>query len=205
MVGSLRAADGSSTPVDARVDTHGNCTGRLGRAESIMMGERVWTHWDDAAVPDALAALHGGPLDEVIDPVADPRSDPAWRAARLLRGAYLVTDLPGAKPEVEGLAPVCRAGRLLAEAGNGDGTVNAGPVVERDGARVRSLVQVNGPVTVRVYVSAHGKPVLRGAEYSVDGGRAVSVRFSELGKPVSATPPVTFPVIPSRQLLDLLG
>ncbi|MGP9016782.1 hypothetical protein ACT1U9_00035 [Streptomyces sp. BR1] len=70
---------------------------------------------------------------------------------------------------------------------------------------MRSLVEVNGPVTVRVYVSEHGRPVLRGAEYSVDGGRAVSVRFSELGKPVAATPPVTFPVIPSRRLLDLLG
>ncbi|MGP9016781.1 hypothetical protein ACT1U9_00030 [Streptomyces sp. BR1] len=58
----------------------------MGRAESIMMGERVWTHWDDDAVADALAALHGGPLDEVIDPVADPRSDPAWRAARALVG-----------------------------------------------------------------------------------------------------------------------
>lgn len=205
MVGSLRGADGSSTAVDARVDTRGNCTGRLGRAESTVMGDRVWTHWDDDAVPDALAALHGGPLDEVVDPVADPRSDPAWRATRLLRGAYLVTDLPGEKPEVEGLAPVCRAGRLLAEAGSGGGAVSAGAVVERDGARVRSLVQVNGPVTVRVYVSAHGRPVLRGAEYAVDGGRTVSVRFSELGTLVAAAPPVTSPVIPARQLLDLLG
>ncbi|MEU0408252.1 hypothetical protein ABZ307_10630 [Streptomyces griseorubiginosus] len=189
MAGELRGPDGSRTAFDARLDGRGACAGTVGDAESLLVGERVWTRWADSALPALVSRLAGDREVPELDPVADPALDVRWTAVELLRGSYMVTTLPGEVPESEGIAPVCRTGLLLAEAATGGGDVVSGPVTVRDKERLRPLSRTVGPVTIRVYVPERGGPKARLAEYQVEGGRSVSTRFSDLGKPVTVRRP----------------
>ncbi|MFH8701991.1 hypothetical protein [Streptomyces chartreusis] len=204
MVGDTRTSDGGTTAFDVQLDGSGNCKGTVAKAESVMVKDRVWTRWDDADLPDAVAAL-AGERTLPIDPVAPAAADTEWSAVKLLRGAYVVTDLPSTMPQAAGIAPVCEAGRLLARAGDSSGEVVQGEVVERDGERLRPLTLTDGPITLRVFVPDAGKPTLRSAEYRVDGGRSLTARFSELGRPVSVSPPADQAAVPVQQVADLLG
>ncbi|MBT2421908.1 hypothetical protein J7F01_14885 [Streptomyces sp. ISL-22] len=204
MVGDTRTPDGITTAFDAQLDGSGNCHGTVGGAESIMVGDRVWTRWDDADLPDAVTALGGG-RPEPVDPVDPAADDAEWSAVKLLRGSYMVTDLPSKVPQAAGIAPVCEAGRLLAHAGESSGEVSSGEVVERGGERLRPLTLTYGPIMIRVYVPAAGKPTVRSAEYRVDGGRSLTARFSELGRPVSVSPPAGQSTVASEQVAEVLG
>lgn len=53
-----------------------------------------------------VSRLAGDAETPAIDPVADPAQDVQWAAVKLMRGAYMVTALPGVVPETEGIAPV---------------------------------------------------------------------------------------------------
>ena len=189
MVGEFRDADGARTAFDARLDGRGACKGSVGDAESLLLGKQVWTRWTDSALPAAVSRLAGDTEVPTLDPVADPAEDVQWAAVKLLRGTYMVTALPGDVPLSEGIAPVCGTGRLLAGAATGAGDVTSGPVTVRGGERLRPLSRTAGPVTVRVYVPERGEAKLRLAEYQVQGGRSFSMRFSELGKPVTVSRP----------------
>jgi hypothetical protein len=204
MVGEFGTPDGTTTRFDARLDGHGGCKGTVGRAESLLVGRTVWTRWGDSALPDAVAALNGGPL-AAVDPAASADRDPAWAATELLRGAYMVTRLPGKAERAEGIAPVCQAGQLVAQAGDDGADVTSSAVVERGGERLRPLTLTDGPVTIRVYVPEKGKPTVRRAEYRVEGGRSYSIQFSELGKPVAVRRPSTSDqTVNSEQVLAAL-
>ena len=181
-VGEFRDADGARTAFDA-------CKGSVGDAESLLLGKQVWTRWTDSALPAAVSRLAGDTEVPTLDPVADPAEDVQWAAVKLLRGTYIVTALPGDVPASEGIAPVCGTGRLLAGAATGAGDVTSGPVTVRGGERLRPLSRTAGPVTVRIYVPERGEAKLRLAEYQVQGGRSFSMRFSELGKPVTVSRP----------------
>ena len=204
MVGEFRGPDGSRTSFDARIDGRGACAGTVGDAESLLVGEQVWTRWSDSALPEAVNRLAGDSKVPEMDPVADPAEDVRWTAVKLLRGSYMVTTLPGGVPEVEGIAPVCRAGLLLAGAGTGAGDVISGPVTVREGERLRPLSRTVGPVTVRVYVPERGGPKVRLAEYRVEGGRSYSVRFGDLGKPVTVRRPDGEQTVASGDVMAVL-
>lgn len=200
VVGEIRNADGTRTSFDARVNVHDGCKGRIGGADSLVSGRRVWTRWDDAAVPDAVRALDGGRSDLAQSP-ADDRQ---WAAVQLLRGAYMVTPLPADRIELEGIAPVCDAARLIADAGAGSNDVAHGAVVERDKERVRPLTRRDGTVTIRVYVPEKGKPVVRFAEYRIEEGRTFSIRFSDLDRPAGVTPPMGVQTVSSAEVVSAL-
>ncbi|MFC8360241.1 hypothetical protein ACFUIY_10200 [Streptomyces griseorubiginosus] len=151
-----------------------------------------------------MSRLAGDTQAAVMDPAADPAEDPQWAAIKLLRGAYMVTALPGDVPEAEGIAPVCRTGLLLAGAASGAGDVVSGPVTVRDGERLRSLSKADGPVAIRIYVPEQGSPKMRIAEYQVEGGRSFSVRFSDLGKPVTVRQPEGEQTVASGEVLAVL-
>lgn len=204
MVGEFRGPDGSRTGFDARLDGRGGCAGTVGGAESLLIGKRVWTRWSDSALPEAVSRLAGDTEVPGLDPVADPAEDVQWTAVKLLRGTYMVTALPGAVPESEGIAPVCGTGRLLAGAATGAGDVTSGPVTVRDGERLRPLSRTVGPVTVRVYVPARGGAKVRLAEYRVQGGRTFTMRFSDLGEPVTVRTPDGEQTIASSDVMALL-
>ncbi|MFC8428371.1 hypothetical protein [Streptomyces sp. NPDC057253] len=204
MVGEFRGPDGSRTGFDARLDGRGACAGTVGDAESLLVGEQVWTRWADSALPGAVSRLAGDSEIPEIDPVADPAEDVQWTAVKLLRGSYMVTTLPGDVPEAEGIAPVCRAGLLLAGAGTGAGDVISGPATVRDGERLRPLSRTVGPVTVRVYVPERGAAKVRRAEYRVEGGRSYSVRFSDLGEPVTVRKPDGEQTVASGDVMAVL-
>ncbi|MFF2847454.1 hypothetical protein ACFVT5_14105 [Streptomyces sp. NPDC058001] len=204
MAGKLRAADGTTTAFNVQLDGRGNCKGTLGAAESLLVGKRVWTRWQDAALPDAVSSLNGGPLDPV-DPAADPSEDTESAVMKLLRGAYMVTDLPADKPSAEGIAPVCQAGALLAGAGSGTDDVTSDTVVDGAGERLQQLTRATGPVTVRVLVPVDGEPTVRRAEYTVDGGRSLSATFTDLGDPLTVRFPRDAPTVASADVLALLG
>lgn len=204
MAGEFRGPDGSRTGFDARLDGHGACAGRVGDAESLLVGERVWTRWADSALPEAVSRLAGDEEVPEPDPVADPAQDVRWAAVELLRGSYMVTTLPGEVPVSEGIAPVCRTGSLLAEAATGAGDVVSGPVTVRDGERLRPLSRTAGPVTIRVYVPERGDPKARLAEYRVEGGRSFSVRFSDLGRPVTVHRPDGEQTVASGDVMAVL-
>ncbi|WP_430377607.1 hypothetical protein [Streptomyces sp. B1-3] len=210
MVGEFLGPDGSRTRFDARLDGHGACAGTVGDAESLLIGERVWTRWADSALPEAVSRLAGDEETPELDPVADPAQDGRWTAVRLLRGSYMVTTLPGEVPESEGIAPVCRTGSLLAEAATAAGDVVSGPVTVRDGERLRPLSRTAGPVTVRVYVPERSGPKARlgdhrvEAEYRVEGGRSFSVRFSDLGEPVTVHRPDREQTVASGDVMAVL-
>ncbi|WP_020137117.1 hypothetical protein [Streptomyces sp. 351MFTsu5.1] len=204
MAGEFRGPDGSRTGFDARLDGHGACADTVGDAESLLIGERVWTRWADSALSEAVSRLAGDEEVPEPDPVADPAQDVRWTAAKLLRGSYMVTTLPGEVPESEGIAPVCRTGSLLAEAATGAGDVVSGPVTVRDGERLRPLSRTTGPVTVRVYVPERGDPRLRLAEYRVEGGRSFSVRFSDLGRSVTVRSPDGEQTVSSGDVMAVL-
>jgi hypothetical protein len=116
MVGEVRSPDGAKVRFDARLDGRGACMGTVGGAESLLVGKQVWTRWADRALPAAVSRLAGDTEAAAVDPAADLAEDPQWAAVTLLRGAYMVTPLPGEVPEAEGIAPVCQTGRLLAGA-----------------------------------------------------------------------------------------
>ena len=204
MVGELRSPDGARTRFDARLDGRGGCVGTVGDAESLLVGKRVWTRWSDSALPAAVSRLAGDEEVAPIDPVADPAEDVQWDAANLLRGAYMATTLPGEQPEMEGIAPVCQTGLLLAGAATGADDVTSGPVTVRDGERLRPLSRTDGPVTIRVYVPAQGSPKARLAEYQVEGGRSMSVQFRDLGKPVAVRVPEGERTVASRDVMAVL-
>ncbi|MFI0538486.1 hypothetical protein ACH3VS_06305 [Streptomyces sp. WSLK1-3] len=204
MVGELRGPDGARVGFDARLDGRGACAGTVGNAESVLVGERVWTRWPDDALPAAVSRLAGDTDTASVDPAADLTKDPQWTAVKLLRGAYMVTRLPSEVPETEGIAPVCRTGRLLAGAGTSAGDVISGPETVRDGVRLRPLTRTVGPVTVRVYVPAQGEPEVRLAEYQVEGGRSFSVRFKELGRPVAVSSPEGEQTVASEDVMTVL-
>ncbi|MFJ6572183.1 hypothetical protein ACIQNU_32740 [Streptomyces sp. NPDC091292] len=203
MAGKLRAADGTTTAFNALLDGRGNCKGTLGAAESLLVGERVWTRWEDAALPDAVSSLNGGPLDPV-DPTADQSEDKESAVMKLLRGAYMVTALPADNHAAGGIAPVCQAGALLADAGSGTGDVTSDTVVEGSGERLQQLSRATGPVTVRVLVPADGEPTVRRAEYSVDGGRSLTATFTDLGAPLTVSFPRDAATVASADVLALL-
>jgi hypothetical protein len=69
MVGEFSLPDGTKTKFDARVDSSGACKGVVGDAESLLVGRRVWTRWDDAALLDAMRVLKGDRVASV-DPQA---------------------------------------------------------------------------------------------------------------------------------------
>ncbi|MER5664218.1 hypothetical protein [Streptomyces mirabilis] len=176
----------------------------MGKAESMLVGRTVWTRWEDSALPDAVTALNGGPLPEV-DPTASSDRDPAWAATELLRGSYMVTRLPSKAEPAEGIAPVCQAGQLVAQAGDDGADVTSGAVVARGGERLRPLTLTEGPVTIRIYVPEKDKPTVRRAEYRVEGGRSYSIQFSELGKPVAVRrPSASVQTVDSEQVLAAL-
>ncbi|WP_143663521.1 hypothetical protein [Streptomyces sp. NRRL B-24085] len=204
MAGELRSPDGAQVRFAARLDGRGACTGTVGGAESLLIGKQVWTRWSDSALPAAVSRLAGDEQVTEFDPAADPAEDTRWAAEKLLRGTYMVTDLPGAVAETEGIAPVCQTGLLLAEASSGAGEVTSGPVTVLDGERLRPLSRTTGPVTVRVHVPAQGSPEARLAEYRVEGGRSLSIRFSDLGKPVTVRRPDGEQTIASRDVLAVL-
>jgi hypothetical protein len=204
IVGELRSPDGSEARFDARLDGRGACAGTVGGAESLLVGKKVWTRWADSALPAAVSKLAGDSEVATFDPAADPAEDTQWAAVKLLRGTYMVTALPSDVPETEGIAPVCQTGLLLAGAASGAGDVTSGPATVRDGERLRPLSRTDGPVTIRVYVPAQGGPKARLAEYQVEGGRSFSVRFSDLGKPVTVRPPEGEQTVASRDVMTLL-
>ncbi|MFF6995229.1 hypothetical protein ACFY93_09755 [Streptomyces sp. NPDC008313] len=203
MAGELHTAEGTSS-FDAMLDGRGNCQGMIGRAKSLLVGERVWTHWDDSALHEAVRTLHGGPLDQV-DPAAPEADDREWTATRLLQDAFMVTDLPGESSSAEGIAPVCKTGQLLAGAGRAGGDVTAGPAATYDGERLRPLTRVTGPVTVRVLIQENGNHTIRRAEYIIDGATHLTARLSELGKTVSVKPPTDTQTVAASDVLKLIG
>ncbi|MFJ8085228.1 hypothetical protein ACIQ6Y_31980 [Streptomyces sp. NPDC096205] len=203
MVGQFRAPDGATTPFDARLDGHGACKGTVGTAESVLVGQRVWTRWADDTLDDAVASLPGG-SDTAADPTTPEEEDRAWAAVQMLRGTYMVTNLPGNVAEVEGIAPVCQVGQLLAGAATSAGTVIDGAAEERDGERLWPLTKTEGPVKIRVWIPGQGQPVVRAAEYSVEGGRVFSIRVSEIGEPVTVRPPQGQQAVTSEQVLAVL-
>lgn len=203
MEGELRAADGTRTTFNAQLDGRGNCKGTLGAAESLLEGKRVWTRWQDAALPDAVSSLNGGPLDPV-DPAAAESEDTESAVMNLLRGTYMITDLPADSPSAEGIAPVCQAGALLADAGSSTGDVTSDTVVEGTGERLQQLSRVTGPVTLRVFVPVGGEPIVRRAEYVVDGGRSLTATFTDLGTPLTVSFPTGAPTVASADVLALL-
>lgn len=188
MTGEMRSPDGTRTKFEAQVVAKGECKGTVGGAESIWSKGRVWTHWKDSALDHAVAMLSGGRVVSV-DPATSADEVPAWEAAKLLRGAYMVTDLPAETPQLEGIAAVCKTGELLARAGSSDSDVVSEAVTLREGERLRPLTLTDGPVRIRVYIPEKGKPAARLAEYQVEGGRSFVVEFSKLGEPVTVTPP----------------
>ncbi|GAA2768881.1 hypothetical protein GCM10010103_79260 [Streptomyces paradoxus] len=204
MVGEFRSPDGTSTAFDAHVDAvKGGCKGTVGGAESLFFERRVWTRWKNSALDEAVQMLDDGQA-ATIDPVAPAEDEPAWAAAKLLRGAYMVTDLPAENPQMEGIAPVCKTGGLLAGAGGGGGDVLSESVTVRRGERLRPLTLTEGPVMIRVYVPEEGEPTVRLAEYRVDGGWSFSVRFSEFGEPVTVTPPTEQQTVSSDDVMAVL-
>ncbi|MEU1005902.1 hypothetical protein [Streptomyces tibetensis] len=203
MTGEIRSPDGTKTPFDAQVIAGGDCKGTVGGAESLLSKGRVWTRWKDSAVDQAVSLLNDGRAASA-GPVTPADDVPAWEAARLLRGAYMVTELPAETPQLEGIAAVCKTGELLAGASSSDSDVLPEPVTERQGARLRPLTLTDGPVRIRVYVPEHGKPSARLAEYHVEGGRSFFVRFSGLGEPVTVTPPRNQQTVSSSDVMSLL-
>lgn len=204
MVGEFRGPDGTRTAFDARLDGRGACEGTVGGAESLLVGERVWTRWDDSALPKAVSRLAGDTETAPFDPVADPAQDEQWAAVKLLRGAYMVTALPGDVPETEGIAPVCRTGLLLAGAATGADDVTSAPVTVRGGERQRPLSRTDGPVTIRVYLPTRGAPRVRLAEYEVEGGRSFSMSFRDLGAPVRVSAPEGEQTVSSDDVMTVL-
>ncbi|MGQ4385181.1 hypothetical protein [Streptomyces sp. SAS_270] len=204
MAGELRTPEGTRIRFDARLNGQGDCTGLMGKAESVLRGKRVWTRWDDAALDEAVSGLSGGSATPA-DPAASQSDDTEFAATKLLRGSYMVTDLPNNNIFAEGIAPACQAGELLANAGYASGDVTSGPAEEGTDEQLRVLTRVTGPVTVRVYVLMEGEPELRRAEYVVDGGQAVSAQFSEIGKPVKVSPPANSSTVSVADVLSVLG
>ncbi|WP_190040317.1 hypothetical protein [Streptomyces fructofermentans] len=203
MTGELRSANGDKAAFDAHLDGRGNCRGTINGAESVLVGDQVWTRWEDEDLRAAVASLSGNSIPP-LDPVTPEGEDDNWTATRLLQGAYLVTDLPSDNAPAAGIAPVCQAGQFLAGAANSDADVTSGPAVTSRGERLRRLSRVQGPVTVRVYVPESGKPVAHRAEYIIDGNWSLSARLNNLGKPVTVTPPArNLQTVAAEQILRL--
>ncbi|MFD5592225.1 hypothetical protein [Streptomyces griseorubiginosus] len=72
------------------------------------------------------------------------------------------------------------------------------------GERLRPLSRTAGPVTIRVYVPERGGPRARLAEYRVGGGRSFSVRFSDLGRPVTVHRPDGEQIVASGDVMAVL-
>ncbi|NEB02483.1 hypothetical protein [Streptomyces sp. SID13726] len=204
MTGEFHSSGGAKVRFEAALDGRRGCAGTVGGAESVLVGKQVWTRWADSALPEAVSRLAGDSEVAVVDPAADLTQDPQWAATELLRGAYMVTTLPGDVPETEGIAPVCQTGLLLAGAATAVGDVTSGPVTVRDGQRLRSLSKTKGPVTIRVYVPAQGSPKAVLAEYQVEGGRSFSMQFKDVGKPVTVHLPEGEQTVTSGDVMTIL-
>jgi hypothetical protein len=203
LVGSFLSPSGDRTAFDAHVDSHGSCKGNIGGADSVLVGQKVWTRWSDALLDEAVATLTGKPAKDP-DPVAPIEEDSAWAATKLLRGSYMVTDLPAEMPQLEGIAPVCRAGELLIAATDDDGEVITETVVERGGERLQPIRRTYGPVTVRVYLPEEDVPQQVLADYQVEGGRSFSFRFTNPGEPLAISPPNGEQEVSSEDVMAVL-